>query len=67
MKDYYFASGWFSPEQEANYQKLTSALKDAGKTLFEPRYEAGNLNDEIEKIKNDNTMCGEEKSSHKEE
>lgn len=42
-KKFYYASGWFSPEQEENYQKITSAIKDAGIKLFEPRYDAGEM------------------------
>ncbi len=41
--DFYFASGWFSPEQVANYDLLVPKLKEAGLTLFEPRYKAGEL------------------------
>lgn len=44
-RDYYFASGWFSPEQEQNYKEITTALKDAGISLFEPRYDAGEMSD----------------------
>lgn len=44
-KDFYYASGWFSPEQESNYKEITTALKNAGLTLFEPRYDAGEMSD----------------------
>lgn len=40
MRDFYYASGWFSEEQEKNYSKLTSILKEKY-TLFEPRNDAG--------------------------
>lgn len=40
-KDLYFGSGWFSPEQEENYETITKILKDKGFTLFEPRYDVG--------------------------
>lgn len=43
-RDIYFASGWFSPEQEENYQKITSLFKSHNKTIFEPKYEAGEFN-----------------------
>lgn len=38
----YYASGWFSEEQEENYKKITERLKEKI-TLFEPRYKAGEL------------------------
>ncbi|MBQ9160916.1 MAG: nucleoside 2-deoxyribosyltransferase [Methanobrevibacter sp.] len=41
----YYASGWFSPEQEENYQTFTTILKNANIELFEPRFDAGNLGD----------------------
>ena len=45
MRDFYYASGWFSPEQETNYTTITKKLKDAGFSLFEPRYDAGEMSD----------------------
>lgn len=45
MRDFYYASGWFSPEQETNYVTITKKLKDAGFSLFEPRYDAGEMSD----------------------
>ena len=45
--DVYYASGWFSEEQEANYKKITSMLKEHGWKLFEPRYDAGTVEGEL--------------------
>lgn len=65
-KKAYLCMGWFSPEEEANYKLLSTILKQKY-DLFEPRYEAGNLNEELEKrqneILNDNTLSSEEKSN----
>ena len=40
--DYYLASGWFSEEQEKNYELTSSSLKQKF-NIFEPRLDAGNL------------------------
>ena len=40
MYDFYYASGWFSEEQCANYELLTKKLKTKF-SIFEPRYKAG--------------------------
>ena len=45
--DAYYCSGWFSEEQEKNYNKITSMLKEYGWKLFEPRYDAGTAEGEL--------------------
>lgn len=40
--DYYLASGWFSEDQEKNYELTSSSLKQKF-NIFEPRLDAGNL------------------------
>lgn len=43
--DFYICMGWFDEKQEENYEMITSVLKEFNKKIFEPRYEAGEMNE----------------------